>query len=128
MLKLDSVMIGSEDPGALSRFYARIFGSPTWEDQGYTGWQLGDAGFMIGSHSEVKGRNEMPGRIMWNLETPDVAGEFERIKALGVAVVQEPYRPGGPENESFWLATFEDPDGNYFQLASPMPEMQQQAE
>ena len=38
---------------------------------------------------------------------------------LGVTVVQEPYQPGGaPE---MWLATFEDPDGNYFQLASPMP-------
>lgn len=123
MLKMTSVMLGSEDPQALSRFYADILGAPTWQDQVFTGWQLGDAGLMVGPHSEVKGRNEMPGRIMWNLETPDVKAEFERIKSLGAAVVQEPYRPGEPENESFWMATFEDPDGNYFQLASPMPEM-----
>lgn len=121
MLKLVGVMIGSEDPGALSRFYARIFGTPAWEDQGFTGWQLGGSGLMIGPHSEVKGRNEMPGRIIWNLETPDVQAEFERIEGLGAGVVQAPYRPGGSENDSFWLATFEDPDGNYFQLASPMP-------
>jgi predicted enzyme related to lactoylglutathione lyase len=123
MLKLTSVMIGSEDPEALSRFYTKIFGAPTWEDQGFTGWQLGGAGLMIGPHSDVKGRNEMPGRIIWFLETPDVKAEFERIKGLGASVVQEPYRPGGPENESLWLATVADPDGNYFQLASPMPPM-----
>lgn len=122
MLALRGVMLGSEDAEALSGFYARIFGPPTWEDQGFTGWQLGEAGLMIGPHSEVKGRNEMPGRIIWNLETTDVPGEFERIKGLGAAVVREPYHPGGDDHD-FWLATFEDPDGNLFQLASPMPEM-----
>src|SRR5512132_492215 len=30
---------------------------------------------MIGPHSEVKGRNEMPGRIIVNFETPNVRGE-----------------------------------------------------
>lgn len=123
MLRLNTVMLGSEDPKALIAFYTKILGAPTWEDQSYTGWQLGGAGLMIGPHSEVKGRNEMPGRIIWNLETADVHGEFERIRALGAGLVREPYRPGTPENETFWLATFEDSDGNYFQLASPMPEM-----
>ncbi len=123
MLKLNGIMLGSEDPKALSDFYSKIFGKPTWEDGGYIGWQLGDAGLMVGAHSEVKGRNEMPGRILWNPETPDVHQEFDRIKALGATVVQEPYRPGGEESESFWMATFEDTDGYYFQLASPMPEM-----
>jgi carboxyl-terminal processing protease len=51
--------------------------------------------------------------------TPDVMAEFERIKALGTTVKQEPYRPGG-DDSPMWIATFEDPDGNYFQLASPM--------
>jgi predicted enzyme related to lactoylglutathione lyase len=31
-------------------------------------------------------------------------------------VVQEPYQPG----EGYWVATFSDPDDNYFQLVSPM--------
>lgn len=121
MPKLVGVMIGSEDAAALSRFYAQIFGAPTWEDQGFTGWQLGGAGLMIGPHSDVKGRNEMPGRVIWNLETPDFKGEFDRIKGLGATVVQEPYTPAAADNDSFWLATFEDADGNYFQLASSMP-------
>lgn len=121
-LQLTSVMLGSEDTKPLNEFYTRIFGAPTWEDGGFVGWKLGTAGLMIGPHSEVKGKNEMPARLMWNLETPNVEAEFDRIKKLGAAVVAEPYHPD-PESEDFWLATFEDPDGNYFQLASPAPEM-----
>jgi len=122
MLKLNTVMLGSEDPKALSAFYTKVLGEPGWQDSGYTGWQAGSAMLVIGAHSEVKGRNETPGRVMVNFETPDVKGEFDRIKALGARVEQEPYAPG--EEAEMWLATFEDPDGNFFQLASPMPAQQ----
>jgi predicted enzyme related to lactoylglutathione lyase len=119
MLNLTTVMICSEDPQALSAFYTKVLGEPGWQDSGYVGWQAGSATLMIGPHSEVKGRNEMPGRIIVNFETPDVQGEFERIKGLGTTVEHEPYQPG--DGDDMWLATFEDPDGNFFQLASPMP-------
>jgi predicted enzyme related to lactoylglutathione lyase len=119
MLNLNTVMIGSDDPKTLSDFYTKVLGKPAWEDSAYVGWQAGDTWLMIGAHSEVKGRNEMPGRIILNFETPDVKGEFDRIKGLGAAVHQEPYQPGG--EPQMWIATFEDPDGNFFQLASPMP-------
>jgi predicted enzyme related to lactoylglutathione lyase len=123
MLKMTGIMLGSEQPKELTDFYTKVLGAPTWEDTGYTGWQFGETGFMIGAHSEVKGHNEMPGRIIWNFETTDVHGEFERVRSLGATVVAEPYRPGGDQYPDFWLATFEDPDGNYFQLASPAPQM-----
>ena len=119
MLNLTTVMICSEDPQALSAFYTKVLGEPAWQDSGYIGWQAGSAMLMIGPHSEVKGRNEMPGRIIVNFETPDVQGEFDRIKGLGVTVEHELYQPG--DGDDMWLATFEDPDGNFFQLASPMP-------
>jgi predicted enzyme related to lactoylglutathione lyase len=119
MLNLSTIMIGSEDPKALSEFYTTVVGKPAWEDSGFIGWQVGNGMLMIGPHSEVKGRNQMPGRIILNFETPDVKAEFERIKGLGATIHREPYQPGAaPE---MWLATFEDPDGNFFQLASPMP-------
>jgi predicted enzyme related to lactoylglutathione lyase len=121
MLTLNTVMIGSDDPKSLSEFYTKVLGKPAWEDSAYVGWQAGSSWLMIGEHSEVKGRNEMPGRIILNFETPDVKGEFDRIKGLGAAVHQEPYQPGGDDAPEMWIATFEDPDGNYFQLASPMP-------
>ena len=119
VLNFNGVLIGSEEPKVLSDFYAKVFGKPSWDDGGFVGWQVGSAMLMIGPHSEVRGRNEMPGRIIINFETPDVRGEFERIKALGATVEREPYQPSGPAE--MWLATFEDPDGIYFQLASPMP-------
>ena len=120
MLSLTTIMINSEDPAALSAFYRKVLGEPGWDDGGYVGWQAGNGMLMIGPHSEVKGQNEMPGRIMVNFETADVQGEFERLKALGATVQQEPYHPG-PAGGEMWLATLSDPDGNYFQLASPMP-------
>jgi len=120
MLKLTTVMIGSEDPDRLRDFYSKVLGDPAWEDSGFVGWQAGGGTLMIGPHSEVRGTNEMPGRIIVNFETPDVMAEFDRIKGLGASVAHEPYQPS-QEQPTFWLATFEDPDGNYFQLASPMP-------
>jgi predicted enzyme related to lactoylglutathione lyase len=120
MVNFNSVLIGSEEPKALTDFYTQVLGAPAWEEGGFVGWQAGSGYLMIGAHSEVKGRNEMPGRIILNFETPDVQGEFKRIKGLGAVVQREPYQPGG-DAPDMWLATFEDPDGNYFQLASPMP-------
>jgi len=123
MLNLTTVMLGSEDPDSLASFYTTILGEPAWKDDTFVGWQAGSGMLMIGPHSEVKGTNDMPGRIILNFETPDVAAEFDRIKGLGATVVQEPYQPGEATTGEFWLATFGDPDGNYFQLASPMPAM-----
>ena len=79
----------------------------------------GSTGFVsIGPHSEVHGRNAHPGRLLWNIETADVKGDFERFKAAGAIVIAEPY---GFENDpNSWIATFADLDDNYFQLMSPM--------
>ncbi len=56
--------------------------------------------------------------MIWNIETPDVKGDLERLKAAGAIVVREPYQPGGAAE--MWIATLSDPDDNYFQLVSPM--------
>ncbi len=119
MLSLNTVMLGTEDPKPLVEFYTKVLGDPEWQDGAYSGWLAGKNYLMIGAHSEVHGRNESPGRIILNFETPDVQAEFDRIKGLGATVEQEPYHPG--EEPNMWLATFSDPDGNLFQLASPMP-------
>src|SRR5439155_25246696 len=86
MLDLNTVMIGSDDPRTLSDFYTKVLGKPTWEDSAYVGWQAGTAWLMIGAHSEVKGRNEMPGRIMVNFETPDVKGGPRASRARGAGL------------------------------------------
>jgi predicted enzyme related to lactoylglutathione lyase len=117
-MNFNSILIGSENPDRLAAYYTKLFGEPTWNDGGYTGWMLGGGAVTIGPHSEVTGSNTQPGRLIWNVESQDVAGDFERFKAAGALVVREPYSfEGAPESR---IATFSDPDGNYFQLMSPM--------
>ena len=118
-MDFNSILIGSEDPQALIDYYGRLFGDPSWVYEDYTGWQLGSGFLTIGPHSEVKGKSVHPGRIIWNLETTDVVGDFERMKQAGATVVREPYTMEGAPDDSY-IATLEDPDGNYFQLNSPM--------
>jgi predicted enzyme related to lactoylglutathione lyase len=117
-MNLTGILIGSEDPQRLVDYYAKLFGKPGWDEGGFSGWQLGSGWMTVGPHDQVKGRSTHPGRVIWNLETADVKGDFERLKAAGATVVQEPYRPG--EASEGWIATFSDPDDNYFQLMSPM--------
>jgi predicted enzyme related to lactoylglutathione lyase len=119
-MNLNSILIGSDDPQRLADYYTRLFGEPAWNDGGYTGWMIGSGALTVGSHDKVTGKNAHPGRIIWNIESADVAGDFERFKAAGATVVQEPYGPGDSTDEGL-IATFADPDDNYFQLMSPMP-------
>ncbi|HEY7563453.1 MAG TPA: VOC family protein [Acidimicrobiia bacterium] len=117
-MNLNSILIGSENPERLVDYYRKLFGDPVWDMDGYVGWQLGSGFMTVGPHDQVKGSNQQPGRILWNLETTDVPGEFDRLKQAGATVVREPYHPG--QMEEGWIATLSDPDDNYFQLMSPM--------
>ena len=121
-MKLSGILIGSEDPQRLAEYYAKVLGVAGMDDGGYTGFDVGGAWVSVGPHSEVHGRNAEPGRVIWNLEVADVRGEFERMRDAGATVVREPYTPEGTPEEmgEFLIATFEDPDGNYFQLMSQM--------
>lgn len=118
-MNFNSILIGSENPKELAEFYTKVFGKPTMDDSdnGWYGWTVGQGFLSVGPHSEVKGKNPSPGRILINFETKDVQGEFDRIKAAGAKVVAEPYHPGDVQDAT--LATFADPDGNYFQLNTP---------
>ncbi len=117
-MNLNSVLIGSADPERLADYYTKLFGAPGWGAGGYSGWQLGSGYVSVGPHDQVHGSNTEPGRIMWNIESGDVKADFERLKAAGATVVKEPYQPG--EMPDAWIATFADPDGNFFQLVSAM--------
>jgi len=111
-------MIGSKQTKALVAFYEKVLGKPpemSDDKYGFYGWQVGSSYFGILDHSEMGGKTKDPGRIMLNFETSQVKEEFDRIKALGTTVIAEPY-----QIDNGWIATLADPDGNYFQLMSPM--------
>jgi predicted enzyme related to lactoylglutathione lyase len=117
-MNFNSILIGSADPNRLVDYYTRLFGVPSMADGAYTGWLLGSGFVTVGPHDEVTGKNAQPGRFIWNIETPDVKGEFDRMKAAGAIVIREPYGfEGYPDS---LIATLADPDDNYFQLMSPM--------
>jgi predicted enzyme related to lactoylglutathione lyase len=120
-MNFNSILIGSENPQRLVDFYTKLFGEPAWNEGGYTGWIIGSGSVTIGPHDQVTGRNPQPGRLIWNIESSDVKADFERFKAAGATVVREPYTPGEEDQYDGHIATFADPDDNYFQLASPMP-------
>ena len=115
MLNLNSIMVGSSQQKVLADFYEKVFDKkPDMLEDEWAGWSVGNCFFGVGTHSEVKGQAKEPQRIILNLETKEVKEEFERIKKTGAKVVKEPYEMGGA-----WIATFADPDDNYFQLMTP---------
>jgi predicted enzyme related to lactoylglutathione lyase len=118
MLNLNSIMIGTKQLQTLAGFYEKVLEKPADmidKENGFYGWQVGSNYFSLLDHSEMRGPTKDPGRVMLNFETDRVKEEFERIKAFGGKVIREPYQMGGG-----WIATLADPDGNYFQLVTPM--------
>ncbi len=64
-----------------------------------------------GKHDNIKGKTKEPEMI--------VKEEFGRIKKSGAKVAAKPYKMGESEMR---IATFADPDGNYFQPVTPRKE------
>lgn len=110
-------MIGTAKPKELAVFYENVFEKKPdmVDDNEWYGWQIGVGFFGFGKHSKMEEKAKDPGRVMYNFEAEDVKAEFARIKEIpGAVVIKEPYEMG-----KLWIATFADPDGNYFQLMSP---------
>jgi len=112
-------MIGTMQPEVLAEFYEKLFMKKAdMVDGDWSGWSVGDCFLSVGNHSEMGGSSKDSGRVMFNFETKDVKEESERIKKIpGIKVVKDAYEMG-----NMWIATFADPDGNYFQLMTPWNE------
>lgn len=92
MLNLNSIMIGSNQPKVLAKFYEKVIDKKAdWEEEGWYGWQAGACFLTVGEHSKVKGKAKEPQRAIFNFETKKVKEEFVRLKKLGAKVVAEPY-------------------------------------
>ena len=116
---VDSILIASENPKVLADFYKEKVGAEYIDEFVYgedsaTGYmlKLGSVGLNILPHSEVHGKNDSPARIMVNIEVDDCEKECQKVKDNGVKVITEMYHMEGYG----YIGTFEDPDGNYFQL------------
>lgn len=128
-MKFSNILIGSENPNALAEFYAKVFNKkPEWTDSHYTGFDCGGFFFTIGPHDKVHGKAKEPERLIlgFQVKGKELQTEFDRIKGVGAKVVAEPYDPMGGNKPS--IATFEDADGNYFQLMIPWEEAEAEME
>lgn len=119
MLNFNSVIIFSETPSQLVEFYKKVFQKdPDWTGGEFVGFKAGSGFLTIGPHNKIHGKSTNPERIIFNFETEDVKGEYDRLVGVGVKSIQVPYQP--TEENKMWIATLEDMDGNFFQLVSPM--------
>lgn len=118
--QIEGIMIGSPDAKKLADFYKNKVGlkiSMEGEvgDNGEKFYMFDikkGGGFVIMHHKEVRGKNHMPARYIMNFEVEDIKKETKRLKDEGVKVIKDVYHI----QDYGFIATFEDPDGNYFQF------------
>lgn len=117
---LEAILIGSQNATKLAKFYREVVGlkqTMSFElgekgESGYSFEMKGSASIVVMDHSKVKGKSKDPSRIMFNLEVDDIEKEVSRLKKAKVKLVQDIYHI----EDYGKIATFEDLDGNYFQL------------
>lgn len=115
---ISAVLIWSENYKSLAEWYIEKLGLKIIEelthpdDTGY-GLAVGESYFWIGKHSEIRGKNQDPYRIMINFSVDSVSEVFNTLKDNGVEFIAEPFK--APTFDKYF-ATFSDLDGNTIQL------------
>ncbi len=124
--RIDGFLLFSENAKKLADFYVKKVGLKITEegemgenDENYFifAFEKGSASLAIMDHSKVKGKNKNPERMIINLEVDDIKKEVSRLEGMQVKKTQDTYHVEGYG----WVATFEDLDGNYFQLVQVRP-------
>jgi uncharacterized glyoxalase superfamily protein PhnB len=130
MFKGTYILIWSENPDKLMEFYRDVMGLEftTKTDIPATEGLAADYGYefvltakgdkvWIGHHRKVKGYSAEPLRIMHNLYTDDVQAWYEKVKAAGCTILQEPIKaPFYSDKLPWYVSTFSDPEGNTWQF------------
>jgi len=108
--------IWSEDVNNLLPFYRDVLGlKVAMESPGYAivGADSPDApGVLLGTHSEVHGRNIDPARHMVGFASDDLEADWKRLKEAEVEFIQDPTK----YDDGMWIATLKDPEGNLVQI------------
>lgn len=118
--RLESILIGSRNAQKLAEFYRDVVGLEVkfegeMGEDGGRAYEIeigGGSSIYVIDHSEVKGKNLTPQRLIINFEVDDIESEVKRLEEAGVNKIQDIYHV----EEYGLIATFEDVDGNYFQL------------
>lgn len=110
---LGGVVLGSTDPGRLWEWYRTAFAPGAEKDGEMLGLELGGTYVIFESRDDVAAKAAEPGRLLVNYEVDDIhATEKHLDDTLSVRWIRPVTDMGG----QMFLATLEDPDGNYIQL------------
>ena len=118
---VDAILLYSSDPKRLAEFYKDKVGMSV-DMTGEYGEDKRDVFYMfkVGEskqfgvlhHSKIKGKNKQPERYMINFEVKNIEEAVGKLKKNKVKMVADIYHV----QDYGQIATFEDIDGNYFQL------------
>ena len=116
---IEGILLSSENPKALAEFYQDKVGIKIKEEyemgEGESTFEMevGEGNSLyINSHSEVKGKNNQPQRYIINFEVANIDEAIKEVSGKSVKIIAEKYHIEGYG----YIATFEDLNGNYFQL------------
>lgn len=116
---IEGIVLSSENAKALAEFYQDKVGIKIKEEyemgEGASAFEMDSGegvGFMINDHSEVKGKSSQPQRYILNFEVGNIDEAIKDVESKGVKKIADKYHIEGYG----YIATFEDLDGNYFQL------------
>lgn len=114
---ISAILIWSQDYKKLANWYIEKFGFGVIEELNYEndsgiGLNVGGSYLWIGYHSEIRGENKDPYRIMFNINVDSVNKSYDELVLKGVKFVAKPFK--APTGKFF--ATFKDLDGNIGQL------------
>jgi len=118
--RIEGITIFSQNASKLAKFYREKVGlKVTFEaamgenDEELYMFEMPKGGILyIVDHSKVKGKNKTPERTIINFEVGNIKEDVKRLGKMGVKKIQDIYHV----EEYGYIATFEDIDGNYFQL------------
>jgi predicted enzyme related to lactoylglutathione lyase len=117
---LDTVTINSGDAKALANFYESKVGIKIEEEyemgEGASAFEMaiGDgSAFYIVDKPEISGKSKDSGRTVVSFEVDDIDKAIEEMNNNGVTNIAEKFHIEGYG----YLATYEDLDGNHFNLA-----------
>lgn len=115
---MESILLFSQSAKKLAAFYRDVVGlkmtfeGVMGESEEVYEFKLKGMTLNILDHSDISGKAKEPKRFMMNLEVDDIEEEVARLKKKKVRVIADTYHI----QDYGYIATFEDPDGNYFQF------------
>ncbi len=118
---IEGILIGSKSAKKLSDFYKNkvglkltfeaVIGEGKNETEMYL-FEMKGCSLYITDHSKVKSKSKNPDRIIFNLEVDNIEKEVKKLDKAKVKKIKDIYHMEGYGK----IATFQDTDGNYFQL------------